>query len=406
MSNERPYRLAGNFEGSDPLEGVPEQHREAYADWFAEQDSYIQDSILYYQGEQYQREGAYQSRKLAKEEVELQQLLNRFKTAKQLFADGTPETKWLVPDFIPELALVTLQGRAKAGKSTLIFHMLKALLDGGEFLGTKLDPIKIVYLSEQPRSVFLNQLAEASIPQDSENLAALTVEENHGLGWDTCFKLATLKLKQMGAKLLVVDSWGRFAGFQAGEDEMSPAPTQRRITCLRALQAQTNATILILQHVSKDNSRGLIDSGMGSSALAQQVDLAVSLSGEPTKPEISSKKLLNGNCRAIQSVGRFPVRDRFAIELKDGQFVNSQFKADVGETEGTEEWLRSYLAGGAKDSDDIKQASETAGFSKNALWDAKDSLGILAKKVGKKWQWVLPVETSGFASFSPPDKGA
>jgi hypothetical protein len=303
--------------------------------------------------------------------------------------------KWLVPSFIPAKALVSFQGRAKSGKSTLVFHMLKALVDGSEFLGEKLEKTGVVYLSEQPRSVFKQQLQEAGVNVESENLTVLTVEDNHGLGWDKTFELAMLQLKATNSKLLIVDSWGRFADFRRDEDEMSPAPTQRRITTIRKLMAETDASVFIVHHVSKATNRGLIDSGMGSSALAQQVDLALSLSGEPPGKEIQSNRLLNSNCRAIQGKGRYSegITEPFALELKDGEFIRSQFK----ENEGDPDLARTFLLDCLRDtvphaSSDLQERAARLGVSRNALFKMKRGLGVQAFKRGKKWFWQLPAE--------------
>jgi RecA-family ATPase len=95
---------------------------------------------------------------------------SRFKTPKEMFARGEETITWLIPDFIPANALVSFQSRAKAGKSTLVFHMIRAMLEGGEFLGNKIEKQKVVYLTEQPRSTFLLQLREAGIKHDVANV--------------------------------------------------------------------------------------------------------------------------------------------------------------------------------------------------------------------------------------------
>jgi AAA domain len=381
-----------------------------YQEQFAELAPVVQDALLGSETTLDLKEAAKSvESKLNKDEAELEALLSRFKTIKDLFANGEEETKWLVPKLIPEKALISFQGRAKAGKSVLVFHILKALLTGGEFLGDKLPPTKVVYLSEEPRPAFKEQLQKAGVDQTSENLAALTVEDNHGLNWDKTFQLTALKLKAFGAKLLIIDSWGRFAQFSVGEDEMSPAPTQRRITALRSLMAQTGAAILIIQHVTKDNSRGLIDSGMGSSALAQQVDLALSLSGEPKQPEVQANKLLNENCRAIQGIGRFGRVDAFAVELKEGNFIPSSFKEKPETSETDLEDAKTFLLDYLSDHVDhlsttMFDVAEAQGISKDALYKVRESLSIKCGKNGKggKFTWRLPSEApeGGKADFS------
>jgi predicted ATP-dependent serine protease len=99
------------------------------------------------------------------------------------------------------------------------------------------------------------------------------------------FQVCEREILETGAKLLVIDSWGRFTGITE-QEENKTAPVQERITELRTIVTNTGATVLILHHVRK-NGGGTIEAGLGSSALAQQVDVLLSLSGEPAQEDVS-----------------------------------------------------------------------------------------------------------------------
>jgi hypothetical protein len=237
--------------------------------------------------------------------AKIHEIVGKFQTIKELSAGGYEPNSWLVQRLIPSDSIVTLQGEAKSGKSTFIFHMVKELITGGQFLGQKLEPTNVVYVTEQNRKSFLSQLESADIDPDSTKLTALTVERTLGFGgWENLFQACEKQVLETGAKLLVIDSWGRFTGITEQEENKS-APVQERITVLRKLVTNTGATVLILHHVRKSGG-GIVDAGMGSSALAQQVDVLLSLSGQPAEEGVSPKKVSGPECRMIQSKGRFP----------------------------------------------------------------------------------------------------
>jgi RecA-family ATPase len=153
-------------------------------------------------------------------------IAGRFHTIKDLSAGAYEPNGWIVNRLIPSESIVTLQGQAKSGKSTFILHMIKELISGGEFLGERLEPIKVVYVTEQNRKSFLSQLGSADIDPSATNLTALTVEGTLGLtGWKHLFQVCERELLETGAKLLVIDSWGRFTGITE-QEENKTAPVQ------------------------------------------------------------------------------------------------------------------------------------------------------------------------------------
>jgi len=200
--------------------------------------------------------------------------------------------------------------------------MLRALLEGGDFLGNPIKPIKVVYLSEQNRISFCQQLRESGIDLSTENMTVITVEDFYPDHWYKNFDAAKNQILETRARLLVIDSWGKFANFSQYEDEYQSGPTQMRVSKLREIISATGATVLIIQHTGKQQGRNLIDAGLGATALAAQVDQAFSLSGEPQQQAAESKNMRNERCRSLQSTGHFTdaIRDVQIERLEDGTY--------------------------------------------------------------------------------------
>ena len=280
---------------AEPALSDEDRQREAYED---------DGESGHYQYLEYLEEQARQKTHLLTR-AKIQEIAGRFQTIKELSAGAYEPNRWLVQRLIPSDSIVTLQGQAKSGKSTFILHMVRELITGGEFLGQTLEPTKVVYVTEQNQKSFLSQLESANIDPNSTNLTALTVEGTLGFAsWKDLFQACEMELLKTGAKLLVIDSWGRFTGITE-QEENKTAPVQERITELRKLVTNTGASVLILHHVRKSGG-DIIDAGMGSSALAQQVDVLLSMSGQPAQEDVSPKKVSGPECRMIQSKGRFP----------------------------------------------------------------------------------------------------
>jgi AAA domain/Bifunctional DNA primase/polymerase, N-terminal/Primase C terminal 1 (PriCT-1) len=72
----------------------------------------------------------------------------KFKWASELTAPPRAD-EWLWRGYLPAGGITLLSALWKAGKTTLLAHLLRALSAGGEFLGQPIRPARVLYISEE-----------------------------------------------------------------------------------------------------------------------------------------------------------------------------------------------------------------------------------------------------------------
>lgn len=246
-----------------------------------------------------------------------------FRTAKQI-ADETPDkVEWIAKPYVVLGGITEVDGKVKlAGKSTWTTHLCRAALDGLPFMGEPTMRTPIVYLTEQPPSSWRLTLERAGL-LGREDFHCLYFKDIRGIMWPVVADEAVAHCRNVGAKLLVVDTLGQFAGI-TGDNENN---TGDALVAMGPLQeaAGNGIAVIILRHDRK--SGGLVgESGRGSSAYSGAVDIVLSI----RRPEGHTKKTL----RTIHAIGRFDdTPEELVIDLTPTGYVPLGTFANVAEAE-------------------------------------------------------------------------
>ena len=252
---------------------------------------------------------------------EKQPLKLPFRTALEI-ANETPEAvEWLAKPYVVLGGITEVDGKVKlAGKSTWTTHLCRAVLDGLSFMGEPTRKSPIVYLTEQPPSSWRLSLERAGL-LGREDLHCLYFKDIRGLAWPVVADEAVAHCKKIGAKLLIVDTLGQFAGV-SGDSENNSGDALAAMLPLQEA-AGNGIAVVILRHDRK--SGGLVgESGRGSSAYSGAVDIVLSI----RRPEGNTKKTL----RTIHAVGRFDeTPEELMIELTEQGYVSLGTTAHVAE---------------------------------------------------------------------------
>jgi len=293
-----------------------------------------------------------------------------FRTAAEISRETVPETKWRIDDLLPSIALVMVAGVAKgAGKTTLMLHIIRAILRDAMFLGRSADSCPVVYLVEQPPVNFYNDyLAPVGI-HDSEDLHLLYAYEASGVPWPVLVTKTVAYCVKVGAGVLCIDTFLRFAGLSEGQENDS-AVIQAALRPLQDAVAAHNLLIIIIHHDKKGGSPDVYTSGRGSSGFQGVVDQIYNLQRPPGNHA--------PNLREIRSIGRYDVPESLMIELVDGEYQARGTARDVAFQEATSFALESAPTeeAGAWDTKTFFGASKDEGvaISKRTLQNALASL--------------------------------
>jgi hypothetical protein len=191
--------------------------------------------------------------------------------------------------------LTDLAGPAKAaGKTTLTLAMIRAVVDGGEFLDRRTARSPVAFLTEQSRGTFRPALSRAHLTE-RDDLSILYAHKAATLSWPQVVAAAVEECLRIGAQLLVVDTLPALSRLR-GDSENSAGEALRVLEPLQQAAGEHEISVLYTRHERKGGGP-VGEAARGSSAFAGGADVLLSL----RHPE----GRYNHGVRHLQSLSRF-----------------------------------------------------------------------------------------------------
>jgi len=163
-----------------------------------------------------------------------------------------PELEWYAPYWVPVGTKTVLCAYPKTGKTILLFHILKSILNGEEFCGGKCTPAKVVYLSEQTQFEFKKQIEEVPGLTGHPNFSVLLAERQDPMisSWAQTLHWADDEMKKRDAKILVVDTFLSYAKLPE-DGENDSATIQKALNEMNFLFKDPYRSVVVLHHTCK-----------------------------------------------------------------------------------------------------------------------------------------------------------
>lgn len=226
------------------------------------------------------------------------------------------EIPWAIRPYVAYGAITEIVGRAKAaGKSTLVWYLVKAYINGDKFLGQKTSQGKVLYLTEEPLTTLHPTLQKLDLlHKDLYLLRWSTV-------WDQSWKKLSSQLHNtlntIDAKFLVVDTFPQFAP-DSEQDSLSG------LTALRPLQlvASYGVAVIIVRHERKAGG-SVGQAGRGTTAIGGGVDVMCHLRRKGAKET---------GVRILTALSRFsatPAEQIIQLEAKGYSIVKRTKKGEL-----------------------------------------------------------------------------
>lgn len=183
-----------------------------------------------------------------------------------------PETgaDWLLPGFISRGNVTLLTSMWKAGKTTLLAHLLARRTTGQPLLGLPVTPGKTVVVSEEPRGLWNDRCRRFDfggnvclIPQPFPHLPSAAE-------WRELMERVGRLRAEHGIDFLVVDSLTHFL-----RAENAASGIQDLLMPVRALTASGVAALLM--HHPRKNAAAAGFAGRGHGALLAEVDISIEM---------------------------------------------------------------------------------------------------------------------------------
>lgn len=193
-----------------------------------------------------------------------------FVTARELRARTPERVAWVWRGVIARGRTTLPAGKPKVGKTTLIAALIDAIITGaGSFLGREVAHGPVVLVSEEGDSTLREKLA------DHDGLHVLSRDAaQRGLAWTDLVHGAILKAQQVGAVLVVIDTFRHWAGLP-GDSAFKPGPITTHMAVVHEATAAGLAVLLVHHQRKAGGEDG--DAIADNNALAGAVDATMEI---------------------------------------------------------------------------------------------------------------------------------
>lgn len=343
--------------------------------------------------------------------------------------------RWLVPDYIPLGKLVMVAGDGGHGKSTLTLDLTACLTTGRPAFGLDYEPLPpsdvlLISCEDDFEDTVVPRLLSAGADLNrvhrvdgirSKDGKALPFDMRHYEAMRNDLKAHT------EVRLVVIDPAGAYIG-RAGVDENKDAELRSLLGPMSELAAEALATIQLVKHLIKGATAKAVHKVGGSAGYVNAVRAAYIVAPDADDPD---KKLflplkfnlgprpsgLAYRMKALPDVALDTVinaygnhldqadRDRLRAQLfriywegrvdvtADSVLADqSRLQAGPNKVDMAAEWLEKFLSVHAYPHDEVIQAGEAAGHTKNNLFRARKNLAPRVNasnkgRFGGNWHW-------------------
>lgn len=299
-------------------------------------------------------------------------------TAKQLNEAEPEQAESYVRGFLYHNSITELSAKIKAGKTTLIMHMLKSVLTRQRFLGEyETAYSEVLYLTEERRPTFKAALVRAGL-EDREDLHIVYLSQATRMNWnDVVHELTYILEEHPGIHIIVIDTLSRWLKI---EDENASAEAGGHMTLVELL-ASDNRAILTVRHGKKGEMGEIGESARGGTAYGGAVDVILEL--------WRANQEGHANRRILRTEGRFDddVPEKMFIDLENGDYtVVGEMEVDLAKRA-----ILNYLSEhtGLISRADLVAAGIPNTTMRRALDQLLESEQILELKIGNRYAYSL-----------------
>lgn len=305
------------------------------------------------------------------------------------------EVSWLWYPFIPYGKLTIIQGDPGDGKTTMVLN-LAARLTKGETLDEGMDcsePVNVIYQTAEDG---LADTVKPRLESAGADCTRVMVIDESDKSLSMVDERIEEALKMTKAKLLILDPIQAYLG---GGMDMNRANEARDMTKkLGAVAEKYKCAIVLIGHMNKAGGTKAAYRGIGSIdfyAVARSVLLVGRIEGEPDKRAMVQIK---NNLAAFGHSKTFELSEDGFRWIGDYEITADEVLGGVAPKVNKQDRATALLKELAEKhrmlpSKEIFEIAKEESISKRTMENAKQELGLKAKKFNDVWYWVLREET-------------